>query len=270
MFFFSQPEVIQILGDKARDKSKIGFWRLLLLAIQGGAFIAFGYMFFIRVVGLLPKELSSLGNLLGGMSFPIGLIAIVMVGGELVTGNMMVMMLGRLQNKVQTKDVIFNWLVVLLGNVIGGIIVAYLFGHFVGITEGAYLEKTLAVAQAKINDPPLVAFISGIGCNIFVCMAVWMGSMGKDGAAKYFGLWFPIVAFVAIGFQHVVANAFVVPAAMFSGQSDITVAQFIVNTIVVFLGNATGGALAIALPAHLTYAKNMPSVAAVEAETIIE
>ena len=92
---------------------------------------------------------------------------------------------------------------------------AYLFGHIVGLTEGAFLDKTVAVAQAKIADPPLVAFVSGIGCNIFVCLAVYLGALAKSYLGKMFGLWFPVMVFVVCGFQHVVANAFIIPAAIF-------------------------------------------------------
>lgn len=80
----------------------------------------------------------------------------------------MVMTLGFMQKKITFIDVWFNWLVVVVTNAIGGIVIAYFFGHIVGLTEGQFLEKTLAIAQAKTLETPLVAFISGIGCNIFV------------------------------------------------------------------------------------------------------
>lgn len=128
----------------------------------------------------------------------------------------MVMTLGVLQKKVRVGALCYNWLVVLLTNCLGGFLVAYLFGHIVGLTEGAFLDKTVAVAQAKIADPPIVAFVSGIGCNIFVCLAVYLGALAKSYLGKMFGLWFPVMVFVVCGFQHVVANAFIIPAAIFS------------------------------------------------------
>ena len=162
-----------------------------------------------------PTEWGSFNNFLGGALFPVGLIALTFVGGELATGNMMVMTLGVLQKKVRVGALCYNWLVVLLTNCLGGFLVAYLFGHIVGLTEGAFLDKTVAVAQAKIADPPLVAFVSGIGCNIFVCLAVYLGALAKSYLGKMFGLWFPVMVFVVCGFQHVVANAFIIPAAIF-------------------------------------------------------
>lgn len=255
MNILEPAKTLQILAQKAKDKTKFSLAKLFLLSVLGGAFIALGYLAFVRATGTLPKEWGSMSSLIGGAVFPIGLMAIVLVGGELTTGNMMTMTIGVLQKKVTISDLVKNWAVVMLGNMIGGILVAFLFGHIVGLTEGAFLAKTLAVADGKVADSPLVALVSAIGCNIFVCMAVWMGTGAQDGMTKFFSLWFPVMIFVTIGFQHVVANAFIIPAAMFSGESSITVMDFLSNFLWVFIGNGIGGALCIALPVHLMYKK---------------
>lgn len=248
MDFESSQDVVTSLGDKAVAKSQLSFFRLSVLGIMAGFFIALGYLSFIRISGTMPKSWGGFSTFLGGCLFPIGLIALTFVGGELATGNMMVMTLGVLQKKISGKSLVFNWLIVLITNCIGGMIVAYFFGHIVGLTEGAFMEKTVSVAQAKIADPPLVAFISGIGCNIFVCLAVYLGAMGKTYLGKMFGLWFPVMVFVVCGFQHVVANAFIIPAAIFSNASTIQWSDYLMNTVVVFLGNAVGGSLFLAVP----------------------
>lgn len=248
MDFYGSKEVVNSLGNKAVEKSNLSFERLCILGIMAGAFIALGFLAFIRVSGTMPSEWGGFSTFIGGCLFPIGLLGISFVGGELATGNMMVMALGKFQNKISSKDVAYNWIIALITNCIGGIIVAFFFGHIVGLTEGAFLDKTIAVAQGKINDTPLVAFISAIGCNIFVCMAVYLGAMGKTYMGKIFGLWFPVMIFVVCGFQHVVANAFIIPAAIFSGGSNITWAEYLINTVIVFFGNAVGGSLFLALP----------------------
>lgn len=248
MDFESSQEVVTSLGDKALAKSQLSFFRVSVLGIMAGFFIALGYLSFIRISGTMPKSWGGFSTFLGGCLFPIGLVALTFVGGELATGNMMVMTLGVLQKKIRTKALIYNWLVVLVTNCIGGCLVAYFFGHVVGLTEGGFLEKTLSVAQAKIDDTMLVAFVSGIGCNIFVCLAVYLGAMGKSYLGKMFGLWFPVMVFVVCGFQHVVANAFIIPAAIFSNASHIQWPDYLLNTIVVFLGNAVGGSLFFAVP----------------------
>ena len=253
MGFFSPAEVLDILGDKAQIKKKLSFTRLFLLSIIGGSFIAEGFLACIRVQGTMPAQWGSFATFLGGCLFPIGLMAIVLVGGELATGNMMTMAVGLFQKKISFWDVFYNWAVVMAGNMVGSMIVAYFFGHFVGLAEGAFLAKTMAVANSKISDPPMVALVSAVGCNIFVCMAIWFATSAKDYAAKMAGMWFPIMIFVVLGFQHVVANAFVIPAAIFSGESSITWMSYFQNTIVVFVGNAIGGALVCALPCFWMY-----------------
>lgn len=249
----TSQQVLQILTGKAKEKAAYSVLKTFLLGIMAGAFIGLGYMAFIRITAVIPSEWGTLSTFLGGAVFPIGLVCIVFIGGELVTGNMMVMFLGYLHKEISLLDVFKNWIIAMTGNLVGGVLVAYFFGHIVGITEGAYLAKTLAVAGAKVGDTPLVAFVSAIGCNIFVCIAVWMGTAAQTYGGKVLASWFPVMVFVLIGFQHVVANVFIIPAAMFSGASDITILLFLKNILFVFLGNAFGGAICIALPCYLLY-----------------
>lgn len=256
MGFFSQTEVLDILGDKAKAKKELSLVKLFLLAILGGTFIALGFLACIRGSGTIPAEWGIFGTVVGACLFPIGFIAIVLVGGELATGNMLTMPMGLFQKKISLLDLIYNWMIVMIGNMVGGILAAYLFGHLTGMTEGAFLAKTMAIANARVGDAPLTAFISAIGCNIFVCMALWFTTSARDYPGKLLGAWFPIMIFVIIGFQHVVANAFVIPAAIFSGQSSITWGEYLLNALIVFWGNAVGGALAFGLPCYLTYRKD--------------
>lgn len=261
MDMYTAPEVLNILGDKSKIKKQLSFSKVFLRAILAGAFIAFGYLAFVRISGTTPKEWGGFNSFLGGCVFPIGLIAIVLIGGELLTGNMMTMAIGVYQKKVALKDLARNWIIVFLGNMVAGILIAFLFGHFTGLTEGTFLDKTLAVAQSKIADPPLVAIVSGVGCNIFVCMGVWMSTQAKTFSGKILGSWFPVMIFVLIGFQHVVANAFIIPAAIFSGESAISWGDFAINMVLVFIGNAIGGAVAFGLPCYLMYGKDAEKLA---------
>ena len=99
-----------------------------------------------------------------------------------------------------------------------------IFGHYLGLTSsGAYLNQVLSLAEHKVAATWLQAIISGIGCNWFVGLALWLCYGAKDAAGKLLGIWFPVMIFVAIGFQHSVANAFIIPAAIlkaaFSGET---------------------------------------------------
>lgn len=244
---YTTREAIDLLGDKGKSKNQLPFIKLVLLGVMAGAYIAFGYLAFVRVSGVIPKEWGSLANFLGACVFPIGLVALSFLGGELLTGNMMVMALAVMDQKIRLIDLIRNWLVVFVTNVLGGTIVAFFLGHFVGLSEGVYLNRTIAVATSKLADDPLTMIVSGIGCNIFVCMAVFMATINKDFLGKIFSLWFPVMIFVICGFQHVVANAFILPAYYFSG-GQVTLYMIFENLCFVGLGNALGGAIFVALP----------------------
>ncbi|BCQ46238.1 hypothetical protein ERHA55_37650 [Erwinia rhapontici] len=107
-----------------------------------------------------------------------------------------------------------------------------------------------------MNADFLHAFISGVGCNWLVCLATWIAFASKDVVGKIFGMWFPIMAFVAIGFQHVVANMFIVPAAIFAGY--LSWAEYLPNFVAVFLGNAVGGAIFVGLAYFVAYRAPQP------------
>lgn len=226
---------------KGIEKTKMSTKKISILSFIGGAFIALGYLAYIRVSGNLPAEWGGLPHLLGASVFPIGLILILLGGGELITGNMMAVGAAWFSRKIPISDLLKNWFLVSFYNCVGAIFVAYVFGHVIGLTEGVFLEKTLSTANAKIDASFLAAFISGIGCNWLVGMGVWLCYGAKDYAGKILAIWFPIMIFVLIGFQHVVANFFIIPAAIFIGE--LSWIDFLINIIPVWLGNAVGGAL---------------------------
>lgn len=257
---YSKPEkTIKITEESGIKKASYSFWKTIILGFEAGAFIALGYLLYIRVTATLPVEMSGLSSLIGASVFPLGLILTLLAGGELLTGNMMALPLARLAKKITTKQVFYNWSLITISNFVGAVFVAYFFGHLVGLTEtGPFLEKTIHTAQSKIDTSFLQAFISGIGCNWLVASAVWLSNASDEMTGKIVGIWFPTMAFVAIGFQHVVANMFVIPAAIFAGH--FTWIEFIGNFIPVFLGNAVGGSIFIAMAYYHAYSKKDSNV----------
>lgn len=239
---FEPSEILEIAIKKGEKKTQISIGSLMILGFIAGALIALSSLVLIRVTGTLPKEWGSLNSLLGAVVFPIGLICIIMAGGELVTGNMMSLVVAYMNKRISEVKVLKNLSFVFIANLIGSLFVAYAFGHFLGLTEGAFLDKTLHAAQAKVDADFLHALVSGIGCNWFVCLAVWLSFGAKDAIGKLVGVWFPVMIFIATGFQHVVANMFFIPAAIFAG-GDITWFDFASNLCAVFLGNLIGGGL---------------------------
>lgn len=254
MAFHKPQKIAEITIEAGVTKTKLPFPHLLLLGFLGGAFISLGYLLDIRVIGNLPAEWGSLANLIGGAVFPIGLILIVLAGAELITGNIMSVSMAFYAKKISLGNLVHNWFWVTLANLVGALFVAYFFGHVVGLTEtGPYLDKTVAVAHSKVDETFLQTFISAIGCNWLVCLAIWLAYGADDFIGKIAGIWFPVMAFVAIGFQHVVANMFVIPAAIFTGQLNWI--DLIENIIPAFLGNVVGGALFVGLLYFYVYQK---------------
>jgi formate/nitrite transporter len=253
---YSKPEkIMEITVENGVKKTKYPTLQTLILGFEAGAFIALGYLLFIRITATLSGDLEGLSSLIGASVFPIGLILTLLAGGELLTGNMMAVPLARMAKKISAGQVFHNWFLVTVSNFLGAVFVAYFFGHLVGLTEtGPFLERTISIADHKLEATFIQAFVSGIGCNWLVAAAVWLSYGANDMTGKITGIWFPTMAFVAIGFQHVVANMFVIPAAIFAGH--FTWLEYIENFIPVFLGNAVGGSVFIAMAYWHAFKKN--------------
>lgn len=237
------------IGEHKIEKT---FLARAILGFIGGAIISLGYLLYVRVAASGMEVLGPLSSFIGACVFPIGLIVILMAGGELITGNMMAVSAAFFGKKVSGKDLLANWAVITLFNILGALFVAFVFGHFLGLTSsGIYLDETVEVAHAKLAASPLQSFVSGIGCNWFVGLALWLCYGAEDATGKLLGTWFPVMTFVALGFQHSVANAFIIPAAIFEGQA--TWLDFIQNFVLVYLGNIIGGAGFVSLFYYLAY-----------------
>lgn len=233
-------EILQDIIDKSQTKSNASLKMLAILSFLGGGYVGFGFLAYLRVVSGIPPEWSGLANLLGAAVFPICLICILLGGGELATGNMMLMALGKFSKKVSMSKLARNWIIVSLGNLAGAVTVAYFLGHYVGLSEGVALSKTVAIAESKVHMDFGRAFISAIACNWMVCMGIWFYFGSKYNSGRILGMWFPVMIFVLIGLQHFVANMFIIPAGIWAG-ANVTWSEFFLNMIPVFLGNVTGG-----------------------------
>lgn len=233
-------EILQDIIDKSQAKSESSLKMLAILSFLGGGYVGFGYLAYLRVVSGIPIEWAGLANLLGAAVFPICLICILLGGGELATGNMMLMALGKFSRKVTFHKLLRNWLIVSLGNLAGAITMAFFLGHYVGLSEGVALSKTIAIAEAKVEMDFGRSFISAIACNWMVCMGIWFYFGTKQTSGRILGMWFPVMTFVLIGLQHFVANMFIIPAGIWAG-ANVSWLQFFSNMIPVFLGNVMGG-----------------------------
>jgi formate/nitrite transporter len=202
-------------------------------------------------------------QLILGATFPVGLIIIVLTGAELFTGDAMLAPMAAFVHKISWASVINLWIWVYIGNLIGSIVYAYImaYGPFSSwdaagaVTVSAFGTRAIAIASAKVSYVGAAAqwsaFLKGIGCNWLVNLAILLGICADDLIGKFFGIWFPIMAFVSSGFEHCVANMYFIPAGLFT-QGFITdptkinagltwVTMWTNNLIVVTIGNIVGG-----------------------------
>lgn len=255
MAYYKPQQIAEITVNTGVQKARNPLLTVMILGFLGGAFIALGFLLDIRVISNAPQEWGSIVNFIGAAVFPIGLILVLLAGGELLTGNMMAVPLARMAKRITTVEMLKNLILITLANFLGALFVAYFFGHVVGLTaSGPYLDKLVAMAGHKLDDSFLQAFVSGIGCNWLVALAVWLSYGADNISGKILGIWFPTMAFVAIGFQHVVANMFLIPAAIFEGY--FSWGDYIRNFVPVWLGNLTGGALFVAGAYWTAYLKD--------------
>ncbi|MBT5049070.1 MAG: formate/nitrite transporter family protein [Rhodospirillaceae bacterium] len=234
------------------SKAGLGIVQTLTLAVLAGAFIAFGAMLFTLVMtdsglGFGPARL------LGGVAFSLGLILVVIAGAELFTGNNLIIMAWA-DRKITTLDVLRNWTLVYAGNLIGAVATALFMSWSGTLTmgDGSVSRTALAIAQTKASLPLDQAFVRGILCNALVCLAVWLSYAAHSVSGKILAIVFPISAFVALGFEHSVANMYFVPLGMLIGDT-ITIGQFLGNLIAVTAGNLIGGSVLVGLVYWIAY-----------------
>lgn len=223
--------------------------RLITQAILAGAFIAFGGTLSL-IIGFGFPEITAhnpgLQKLLSGCMFPIGLILVVVLGAELFTGNNALLIPPYMRRTATWRDIAVNWTLVYFGNLIGALLFTSTLVYAVGLTASApYHDSIIGIANAKISMTWLTVFLKGIGANWCVCLAVWLALSGKTLIEKCIGCWLPVMAFVALGYEHSIANMFYLPAGMLEG-ADIDVWTAIWRNIIpATLGNIVGGALLV-------------------------
>ena len=162
-----------------------------------------------------------------------------------------------MNRKYGWAPVLKNWILVYIGNFIGAIFFVYVMIWGAGIVDAdPWKSAIVQIAQAKVSMPWWVVFVKGIGANWLVCLAVWLGFSAHSTAGKMMGLWFPVMCFVAIGYEHSIANMFFIPLGMLQGAA-VGWADFLVdNLIPATLGNVVGGALFVGcLYTYLYYRK---------------
>lgn len=271
--FLSPKEVATKWSETGLSKCKIPVLKMFILAVLAGVYIAFGAELF-----LLVSSDSTLGfgftRFISASVFTVGLMLVVVGGAELFTGNNLIV-IAVLDKKARWTDLFKSWFVVYIGNFVGSIILAlFIFWSGTwGLNNNLVGANVLKVASSKISLSFVQAFFRGVLCNWLVCLAVWLSMASKDIIGKLFAIYFPIMAFVASGFEHSVANMFIISYGILlktvpdvikaSGKTLLDFANlnyatlFTKNLIPVTLGNILGGAVFVGVVYWYIYLKKI-------------
>ena len=232
-------EVLALAGSSAADKLQNTAGKTLILAFLAGAYIAIGGLFSLMAGFGFPGAAEAPGfqRLLSGAVFPLGLILVVFTGAELFTGNNAVLMPGALARRYGWGKVARNWTLVWMGNLAGALFFTYFLVVLPGVLSSEmWREAACNIAQAKVSLPWSTVFLRGVGANWLVCLAVWLGMSANDVPGRMLGLFFPIMCFVVIGYEHCIANMFFIPLGMLLGAPVSAAELFAGNLVPATLG----------------------------------
>jgi formate/nitrite transporter len=247
---------------------------MVLRGFLSGAYIAMGGALAtvcstgVAAAGGVGAASAGFGALITGAVFPVGLIITVLTGAELFTGDAMLAPMAAFIHKVSWAQALKLWVFVYIGNFIGSIVYAYImaYGPFISVnattgalTATAFGNRAITIASFKVQYVGMMgmwsAFLKAVGCNWLVNLAILLGICADDLIGKFFGIWFPIMAFVSTGFEHSIANMYFISAGIFTlpmanktalvgtlGIQNLNWVGFWMNNmIIVTIGNIVGG-----------------------------
>lgn len=240
-------EAFQTLAKKGEANSKMSFAKTMASAILGGCYVGMGGMLSLAVAGQMPGVASANPGLVRfafAALFPVNLLLALQCGGQLFTGNTANMVAAVWEKKATVKQLVRSWCLSYMGNVIGcgGFAVACKYAGVLSGGPGAMAAATLASKTSMALGPIIVRAIL---CNWLVCLAVYLSMQSKDMMGKYIAIFLPISTFVSIGFEHSVANMFLLPAGLLCSTGISLKTALLKNLIPVSIGNAIAGSLLV-------------------------
>ncbi len=244
-------QTAQRLVEWSIAKSVLSLDRLIVLGLLAGAFIAVGGAFFTAVMAELSLSHGP-SRLLGGLAFSTGLLLVCMSGAELSTGNCMIFAAWA-SGRFTSRDIRRNLLVSYAANAVGALALVLLVAGS-GLLQTGHGRVAVAIAEAKMNLSFEQAFFRGVLCNALVCVAVWLILAGRTIPSKLAGLILPISAFITLGFEHSIANFYLLPAGLMAGAAG-SLGSACANLLAVTLGNLVGGIL-VAFAIWLAYLRH--------------
>lgn len=265
---YAPREIAQRIESVGVSKARLATLPLLMLGVLAGAFIGLGALLFVLV-----KSDPTLGfatsAVLGGLVFSLGLLLVVVAGAELFTGNNLLAMTWA-DGRIRSTEVLRNWSLVCLANFVGAAglaVLVFASGH-TDLNGGAIGRRVIQIALAKQDLSATQAFFRGVLCNVLVCMAVWMAMAGRSVVDKAVAVIPPVMAFVAAGFEHSIANMYLMPLAMLLqhfGPTElqatgpaVTWGGMLGNLLPVIAGNLVGGSVLVGLTYYVIYGRQTP------------
>lgn len=273
MSYKTGPEVTEKLMEFSTSKVALPLPKMILLGLLAGVYIGLGGFLMTVVISDLAAHWGfGMARLMGGSVFSLGLILVILVGAELFTGNNL-MVVGLLSGRITLGGMLKNWAISFTTNFAGSLmLVALVFLSQLWLLNNAEIGATMVkIATAKVNLDFWTAFWRGVGCNFLVCAAIWLAVSGEDNISRILGIYFPITAFVALGFEHSIANMFLIPMGILAASqpsvspllgslnmAHLNWTDFLIgNLLPVTLGNMVGGALLVGVSYWYIYARKL-------------
>jgi formate/nitrite transporter len=291
MVFHPPVQIVAKAGDAGKYKTGLPWWNMMLRGFMSGSYIAMGgALATVCSTGIMATDATlrygtasaGFSQLILGAVFPVGLIITVLTGAELFTGDAMLAPMAAFVHKISWMNVANLWVFVYLGNLIGSVWYAYLmaYGPFStwdaagAATVTAFGTRAIAIAVAKTSYVGTAgmwsAFLKAIGCNWLVNLGILLGICADDLIGKFFGIWFPIMAFVSSGFEHSIANMYFIPAGILTQGLIIDtskwnlalnwVSMWTNNLIIVTIGNIVGALFFVAVIYWVAFRKEIAAL----------
>lgn len=258
--YMTPDEISGAVVKMGVKKANLKCSQTFLLSIFAGMFVAFGAHASITVMQTLKGIDAGLMKFMGAAVFPVGLMLVILAGGELFTSNNL-LTFAMMDKKITWKRVAKNWSMVYVGNFLGAILFALIL-HFSGLyfeagSLNAAGKLAQSIAEHKIHYGFGAVILRGILCNIIVVLSVWIATGAQDVVSKIFSCWFPIMLFVLSGFEHSVANMYYLTMGfLINGKFDIA-SGILNNLLPSTIGNIIGGAVVVPVTYYLAIHRPM-------------
>ncbi|UUZ85460.1 formate/nitrite transporter family protein [Paenibacillus sp. P26] len=266
MDYVKPEQVVEQMVQAGVNKAGLSVKDLLVRGFLGGAILAFATTF-----AFTATAQTKLG-LVGALVFPVGFVMIVLLGLELVTGSFALIPLAVLAKRATVRQMLSNFLWVIVGHLLGCLVYAVLFyaavTNFGHVGDNAVIQTIIKTAETKTTgysslgfDGMVAVFAKAVLCNWMVTLGAVMAMTSQSTLGKIAAMWSPILTFFAQGFEHAVVNMFVIPAGMMYGAHVTFSGWWLWNQIPVLLGNFAGGVLFTGILLYITHMKKDASLA---------